>query len=61
MIYRIDHAKQLPRARSVAQGGECHGGPDGRVRILSAVFPYSWDVSSYIAGIKIRRVEGRRQ
>jgi hypothetical protein len=61
MVYRIDHAKELPCAPVVSQSREGHGRPDGRVSVLAAVFSYSGNVAFDVAGIQIRRVERRIQ
>jgi len=57
----VDHGKEFPRAPVVSQASEGHCRPDGRMRVLSAVFSNSWGVPFDIAGIQRRRVERRIQ
>ena len=61
MVYRVDHGKKFPSAAAVAQLSKGHRSPDSRMSILSSIFPYTRDISLYIAGIQVRFVERRVQ
>ena len=61
MVHRVDHGKEFPRAPVVPQASEGHCRPDGRMRVLPAVFSHAGDIPFDVAGIQLRLVEGRIQ
>src|SRR3546814_1140651 len=60
VVYRVDHAEQVPRARVVAKFGEGHRRPHRGVGVLAAVLAHAGHVAADVAGILRGLVERRR-
>src|SRR3546814_3576607 len=61
VVYRVDHAEQVPRARVVAKFGEGHRRPHRGVGVLAAVLAHAGHVAADVAGILRGLVERRVQ
>ncbi len=65
MVHRVDHGKELPCAPFIPHTSEGHCRPDGRMRILPAVFSDSrsipFDVFWILCGPVKQRVQKLKQ
>src|SRR5437762_2365920 len=57
----VEDREELPRPVAVAERGEGHHRPHGRMGALPAVLPYARRVARDVAGIERRAVERRRE
>src|SRR5262245_27659306 len=57
----VQEREELARPVAVAQRGERHDRPDGRVGVLAAVLPDTWRVALDVARVPRGALEGRRE
>src|SRR6266478_1080388 len=60
-VDRIEHSEQVARSVAITERSEGQHSPHGSMRVLSAVFANSWNVTFDVAGIKRRMVKWRRK
>ena len=58
MIHGVDHVEEFPCTAIIPHFGERHHGPYSGMRVLSAVFSDTGDITLYISRIHSRFIEG---
>src|SRR4029079_897686 len=59
VVKGVDHLRQLPGARIVAQRRERHRGPDRPMGVLATILPHTRHVAANVSGLEIGSIERR--